>query len=130
MSAAPPAKSAARRAKMADRIAALLLKQGVAALSLRSLAEELGTSDRMLLYYFGSQAALTRTVLSGLSVRLVGRLEQALPAAPVPPAQLFKRLMAVMAQPEIAAILRVWADVTARGARGEQPFRDFARASV
>ena len=26
--------------------------------------------------------------------------------------------------------LRVWADVSARGARGEAPFQDFARASV
>lgn len=123
-------KSAARRGQLAARIAAVLLEDGVAVLPLRDLAARLKTSDRMLLYYFGSQAELVRAALGHLSAALAARLEQALPPARLPAGMLLKRLLVVMARPDIAPILKVWADVAARGARGEQPFAEFARGSV
>lgn len=126
----PPGKTAVRRARLADRIADVLLARSVAVLPLRDLADALGTSDRMLLYYFGTQAGLVTAALACLSERLSRQLEQTLPDAPLPPAQLFKKLTAIMARPDIARILRVWADVVARGARGEAPFREFAQGSV
>jgi AcrR family transcriptional regulator len=130
MPAAATGKFAARRAALADRIADILLARGLAAMPLRDLAQLLGTSDRMLLYYFATQSGLTAAALSCLSQRLSRHLDKALPAGRLPPPQLLKTLCAVLARPDIARILRVWADVTARGARGEAPFRDFARASV
>jgi AcrR family transcriptional regulator len=126
----PPGKSAIRRARLTERIADVLLAQSVAILPLRDLADTLGTSDRMLLYYFGTQAGLITAALACLSERLSRQLEQALPDAALPPAQLFKKLTVIMARPDIARILRVWADVVARGARGEAPFREFAQGSV
>lgn len=125
-----PDKSAVRRAKLADRIADVFLARAVAVMPLRDLADLLNTSDRMLLYYFGTQAGLVTAALTRLSERLSRQLEQALPAAPLPPAQLFKKLAAIMARPDIARILLVWADVAARGVQNEVPFRDFARSSV
>lgn len=119
-----------RRADLAGRIADTLLEEAVALIPLRDLARALGTSDRMLLYYFESQAGLVTAALACLSDRLSHQLERALPDTALPPGQLLKKLGIVMAQPAIARILRVWADVAARGARGEAPFQEFARASV
>jgi AcrR family transcriptional regulator len=130
MPATSPDKSALRRAQLADRVADVLLARAVAVMPLRDLADVLGTSDRMLLYYFGTQAGLVTAVLARLSERLSRQLELALPATPLPPAQLFRKLTAIMARPDIARILRVWADVAARGARDEAPFREFAQGSV
>ena len=119
-----------RRAELTGQIADALLDQGVALIPLRDMAGMLGTSDRMLLYYFDTQAGLVTAVLSCLSERLSQRLDRALPDKPLPPALLLKKLMMVMAQPDIARTLRVWADVSARGARGEAPFEAFSRATV
>jgi AcrR family transcriptional regulator len=123
-------KSEARRAVLSDRIADILLSRAVAVVPLRELAGLLGTSDRMLLYYFGTQAALVTAALTCLSERLATQLEQALPSTPLSPAQLLRKLDGITTRPGVAGILRVWADVAARGARGEAPFQDFAKASV
>jgi AcrR family transcriptional regulator len=125
-----PPKSDVRRNQLTARIAALLLEDAVAVLPLRELAVRLETSDRMLLYYFGTQADLTGAALAHLSGLLAAQLGRALPPARLPAGALLKKLLAVMAGPDIAPILKVWADVAARGARGEQPFADLARASV
>lgn len=127
---AQPDKSAARRGQLAVRIASVMLEDGVASLPLRDLAARLETSDRMLLYYFGTQAELVRAALAQLSGLLAARLEGALPSQRMPAGALLRRLLTVMALPGIAPILKVWADVAARGARGEQPFADFAGGAV
>jgi AcrR family transcriptional regulator len=123
-------KKSSRRQDLAADIAALLLEDGVAVLPLRDLAVRLGTSDRMLLYYFGNQADLVEASLGHLSALLAARLESALPPARLPTAALAAKLARIMQKPDIAPILRVWADIAARGARGEKPFAKFASGAV
>lgn len=53
----------ARRTALALQIAAYLAEHGVAGMSLRPLAAAIGTSDRMLLHYFGSKDELIRAAL-------------------------------------------------------------------
>ncbi|MEU9992051.1 TetR/AcrR family transcriptional regulator [Streptomyces sp. NPDC048045] len=45
----------AKRRDLLDRIREYVMRNGLADLSLRPLAKSLGTSDRMLLYYFGTK---------------------------------------------------------------------------
>lgn len=47
-----------RRYELAEAAAAYLLRHGVAGLSLRPLAAEVGTSARLLIYHFGSREQL------------------------------------------------------------------------
>ncbi|MFF3446349.1 TetR/AcrR family transcriptional regulator [Streptomyces sp. NPDC002667] len=54
----------AKRRELADRVRAYLVRNGLAGLSLRPLAQALGTSDRMLLYYFGSKDAMVAEALA------------------------------------------------------------------
>ncbi|MGW2253316.1 TetR/AcrR family transcriptional regulator [Kitasatospora sp. NPDC001660] len=57
-----------------------VLTEGLAGLSLRPLADALGTSPRMLLYDFGSKQELVAAVLAEARRRGAARLAQGLPA--------------------------------------------------
>ena len=59
-----------RKAELTDAALDYLIKHGIADLSLRPLAEVLGTSARMLLFYFGSKEGLIQAVLQELQNRL------------------------------------------------------------
>ena len=54
----------AKRADLLRRVRAYVLRNGLTGLSLRPLARELGTSDRMLLYYFDTKERMVAEALS------------------------------------------------------------------
>ncbi|MFJ7949033.1 TetR/AcrR family transcriptional regulator [Streptomyces sp. NPDC096354] len=54
----------AKRADLLSRVRSYVLRNGLAGLSLRPLALELGTSDRMLLYYFGTKEHMVAEALA------------------------------------------------------------------
>lgn len=58
------------RGTLLDAAVDLVLQQGLADLSLRRLAEEIGTSHRMLIYHFGSKEGLVAEVVAELDRRL------------------------------------------------------------
>ena len=57
---------------------------GLAGASLRPLAKAAGTSDRMLIYHFGSKAALMAELLDHLVTEILSAMSAALPPAPAP----------------------------------------------
>ncbi len=57
-----------RRQELLDDVARYILRDGLADLSLRPLARELGTSPRMLLYHFGTKEELVSEALRQLRV--------------------------------------------------------------
>lgn len=123
-------KTRAKRAELTAGIADILLADGVAEAPLRELAARLGTSDRMLLYYFGDKAELIRAVVAELAVRLDAVLSDYRVEGRRPPAEVMATTAAFMALPGIFPFRAVWADILARGGRGELPFDDLARALV
>ena len=60
---------ARRRAELLDRIVDYVTANGLAELSLRPLAEAVGSSPRVLLYYFGSKEELIVEVLTQAGAR-------------------------------------------------------------
>ena len=100
---------------------------GVATLSLRPLAAALGTSDRMLLYYFGSRDALVHAVLERAGAGLLGALDEALPAGRVPPADLLAALWAVAGSGAAEPALRLYVEVLGLAAARSEPFATSAR---
>ncbi|MFI7413843.1 TetR/AcrR family transcriptional regulator [Streptomyces sp. NPDC049627] len=54
----------AKRRDLLDRVRDYVLRNGLSDLSLRPLARALGTSDRMLLYYFGSKERMVAKALA------------------------------------------------------------------
>jgi AcrR family transcriptional regulator len=58
-----------RRAELLDRVANYILSNGLADLSLRPLASAIGTSPRMLLYFFSSKERLIAEALAHIRIR-------------------------------------------------------------
>ncbi len=105
-----------------------VLREGIARLSLRPLAAALGTSDRMLLYYFGSRDRLLVTVLEAVGDQLQAGLAAALPPEPARPADLLRHVWQTLRAPEVEPHLRLYLEVSGLAARGEEPFRSAAAA--
>src|SRR5215218_10304899 len=60
-----------RRDDLLDRITDHVLQHGLIGLSLRPVAAAVGTSDRMLIYHFGSRDALVSAVVGRATERAV-----------------------------------------------------------
>ena len=105
-----------------------VLAHGVGTLSLRPLAAALGTSDRMLLYYFGSRDRLLGAVLEVVGERLQRHLTAALPADPLAPGALVTAVAGVLLAPGPEPLLRLYVEVSGLAARGQEPFRTVAAA--
>jgi|SRR5665213_1563547 len=121
---------AAKRVELMGRVADRLLAVGVAQIALRDLAAELGTSDRMLLYYFKDKADLVRSSLDVIASRLSRMLDTAAPRVRTKPGELLVTLLGLLRSEPLTPVMNVWADIVARGGRGEQPFREIAGQSV
>lgn len=117
-----------QRAAFLDGAVEHALGTGVSTLSLRPLAAALGTSDRMLLYYFGTRDQLLVEVLDVVGRRLQAHLAGALPDAPMPPEELLARLEGALADPGAEAAVRLYVEISGQAARGVEPFASAAAA--
>jgi AcrR family transcriptional regulator len=118
-----------KRSALVRRIVHALLTAGVADIPLRELAAAIGTSDRMLLYYFTDKAELVRASLDEVSAQFAERLAGRVPKRSNP-AILIGEVLRLFASKELSRPLMVWADLSARGSRGEEPFHMIARDTV
>ena len=59
-----------RREELIEKTLDYFLEHGVASLSLRPLAQQIGTSARLLVYHFGSKDGLITAVMDALRVRI------------------------------------------------------------
>jgi AcrR family transcriptional regulator len=123
----PPDGFAAKRADLTDQLADIALSDGLSALTLRSAAERLGTSDRMLIYYFSTKAELVRAVLACISARQTQMLAAPRPARRQAPRALLLRAWSIVSDPRFMPFMRVWAEVASRGTRGEDEYRHLSR---
>lgn len=111
-----------RKVQLASTLADLALKEGIATLGLRGMAAKVGTSDRMLIYYFGTRDQLIVDVLEQVSTRLSALLLRIDDGSRSSPGQFLMRVLAMAHDPEIAPFMKLWTEVIARGARGEAPY--------
>ncbi len=119
---------------MADKHDALLhaatdhvLESGLIGLSLRPLAAAVGTSDRMLIYHFGSRDALVSAVVAETSRRAVEVID-ALPGARTVRSGV-TRLWATYRTEPVSSCLDVYCQAAATGLIGREPYLTDARES-
>jgi AcrR family transcriptional regulator len=74
-----------RKEQLLDAAIGYLVTHGIANLSLRPLASELGTSARLLIFHFGSKDGLIRDVLNEVHARLEKSMRALPPATPDTP---------------------------------------------
>lgn len=109
------------------RLADYALAHGLGELSLRPMARAAGTSDRMLIYHFGSKEALVHSLLGYLTRQFSASLESSFPSGrALSRRDCFDRVMEATAAPAYAPFFRLWWDIVAGSARGENAFLESA----
>lgn len=109
-------------------MAAHVRNVGLAGASLRPLARAAGTSDRMLIYHFGTKAKLIDALLDRLAQEILGALGAALPARPAPSeAALAGDILALFRTPTFRPYLRVWFDILSATGRADGDHAETAR---
>ena len=116
-----------RREVLLDQVTDHVLEHGLIGLTLRPLAAAIGTSDRMLIYHFGSRDALVSAVVAGATERAVACIE-ALPSAPGVRAAVNTLWEAYGEQP-LDSCLDVYVQAGETGLFGGEPYLSEARAS-
>ncbi|ABC63752.1 transcriptional regulator, TetR family protein [Erythrobacter litoralis HTCC2594] len=115
------------RETLLPAMAAHVLEHGLVGLSLRPLAKAAGTSDRMLIYHFGSKDALVAALLDHLAGLFTLMLDEAFPMGRAESRKAcFESVMDSTAQPEFRPFFGFWWHVVAGCARGEGAYLDAA----
>ncbi|MFI9805736.1 TetR/AcrR family transcriptional regulator [Streptomyces sp. NPDC052301] len=112
----PRSTDPAKRRHLLDRVREYVLRNGVADLSLRPLAKALDTSDRMLLYYFGTKERMVAEALEIYERRPLLRTRRLLESigSPTDPASLRHFMEEVWRQfsdPGVRATLPLYLEV-------------------
>lgn len=117
------------RESLLPLMAAHVLQNGLAGLSLRPLARAAGTSDRMLLYHFGSKDALVTQLLGYLAGMFAATLDQAFPPGRCASRRAcFDQVMEVTGHSAFAPFFSLWWDIVGGCARKELAYLDAAGA--
>jgi AcrR family transcriptional regulator len=116
-----------RREAAIERMADHVLAEGLGAATLRPLAAAVGTSDRMLLYYFTDKDELLTATLERIALRMTAELDGAIPVEPHRPfPALIEQVWAALGSESLQPFMHVWLDLASGAARGLQPHRDLA----
>ena len=115
----------ARRDDLAEAATDYVLEHGLVGLSLRPMAAELGTSDRMLLYHFRDKDDLVATLLRVSNDRSVAGI-RALPPSPDVRAAV-QALWATVTSPEQSRCQRLYVEAAALGLLGTEPYASVVR---
>jgi len=120
-----------RRAELLDGATAWVFEHGLATLSLRPVAKALGTSDRMLIYWFGSRDGLLAAIAEHAGEGLSLALPVVDPDAPPPsPREWLDQCWALFSDPLVRPGLALLFELDALGARAPGPARDAARRTA
>jgi AcrR family transcriptional regulator len=109
-----------RRDQIAEAATDYVLQRGLIGLSLRPLAAELGTSDRMLLYHFESKDDLIAAVLRISNDRSVAAVRSLPPAGD--PREAVLALWQALRAPGLSRCQRAYVEAAALGLFGREPY--------
>src|SRR5262249_4876889 len=106
-----------------------VLQHGLIGLSLRPLAASLGTSDRMLIYHFGSKAGLITEVLELANRRLAQNVTAVtdLGTEPRTPREVVDRAWRLMSSTDSDSVSRVYLELCALSVREPETWAGFHR---
>lgn len=113
------------------RLAAHVLAHGLGQASLRPLAKAAGTSDRMLIYHFGTKEALITQLLAYIAGVYSALLEPVLAAdRPTTRSAVLAKILAQNDDPAMQPFMMLWWEMVAGAARDLPGYRVAARGMV
>ena len=116
-----------QRDELLEKVTDHVLAHGLIGLSLRPVAAAVGTSDRMLIYHFGTRDALVSAVVARTTERAVQVVADLSAAATVRAG--VNRLWAAYRTQPLSRHLDVYCQAAATGLIGREPHLSDARAS-
>jgi len=129
--ATPARKPPMSRESLLPLLAEHVLAHGLGQASLRPLAKAAGTSDRMLLYHFGSKEALLAALLGYLARRYAAALDAALAGERATTrGQALARILVHGRSPAMQPFMQLWWEIVAGSARGVPGFAPAAEAMI
>ncbi|MCX5232389.1 helix-turn-helix domain-containing protein [Streptomyces sp. NPDC006553] len=122
----------ARQNELLEAAYRYALAHGLADLSLRPLAEAIGSSPRVLLFLFGSKDGLLRALLTRARADELALLDRAgQPGQPTGLGPAVERIWTWLAAEEHRPLLRLWAEAYTRSlVQPDGAWAGFARATV
>jgi len=119
-----------RPGELLDAIVDHLMAHGVAELSLRPLAKAVGSSPRVLLYYFGSKQELVVKALARMREQQRGTYEKMKAANFATPRDACRAIWNHMSAPESEPLFRMFFEAYALALRHPRQFTEFLRAAI
>jgi AcrR family transcriptional regulator len=118
------------RSALLERVAAYVLKHGLAELSLRPLALAVGSSPRMLLYHFGSKEGMVTAVLRAIRERQLALFDHLRRGEVTTPAAICKAAWSYMSDPKVGPMLKLFFETYALALRKPDAFPGFLESAV
>lgn len=124
--------SSARQLELLERAYAYLLEHGLTGLSLRPLAQAIGSSPRVLLFLFGSKEGLVQALLARARTAQLDLLGQIAPdGSPGDFSAVVRGVWRWLAARQHRQLLGLWLETYARSlVEPKGPCADFARRTV
>jgi len=119
-----------RPGELLDAIVDHLVEHGVSELSLRPLAKAVGSSPRVLLYYFGSKEDLVLKALVRLRERQRGTYERMKRANFATPADACRAIWRDMSGPKSEGLFRMFFEAYAMALRRPHRFSEFLSSAI
>lgn len=116
-----------RREVLLDTVTDHVMERGLIDLTLRPLAAAIGTSDRMLIYHFGSRDALVSAVVARSGERSSAALHDLEPARGVRAG--VRRLWVAYQEEPLRSCTSIYLQASATGLIGREPYLSDVRAS-
>lgn len=105
-------------------LASHVLENGLNDASLRPMAAAAGTSDRMLIYHFGSKDGLIGELLEHLAAEMAVGLDEAMPPRVAESeGALVLQSIELMRSEQFKPYVRVWLDIVSSSAQGRRAHR-------
>lgn len=122
--------NAKRPEELLEEVTAYLTRNGIAELSLRPLAKAVGSSPRVLLYYFGSKEELVVMALARMRERQRVTYERMKSLPFETPREACRIIWQHMSAPENEKLFRMSLEIFAMALRQPQKFAEYLRATI
>ncbi len=103
---------------------------GFASLTFGRVAKALGTSDRMVVYYFPTKAELINAVAARMGLALQSLLNQAFGVEPQSAHDLMRRAWPILASPDADPVFAAYLEIIGLAAAGQEPYRTLAPSLI